>query len=142
MTENSIAWVQRADSSIDDIKEQTSQGASKALREVDWEKERLAEHRLGAFVAVAPSLGLGAFGDDHFINIIPKYTDTAEVLYAWKRAGARRILGILSFRSSEIDQALRENVPFSQIDDIIHAYFQKDAPKLRRLMQVDVQAIT
>ena len=127
-------WVQRADSSIEEVQDQGSQAAIRVLQTTDWENARLAGKQILKSASVPPGLGLGSFGDDHFIHIMPTSVDVADVLYACKKTASRKPLGTMSAQSSKINQLFRKNVPFSQVHEIIHAYYQNDGQKLCRLL--------
>jgi hypothetical protein len=66
----------------------------------------------------------------------------AEVLYARKKIIPKSILGIIHYKSSNIDQVLKKNIPFSQIEYIINAYFERSEQRLIGLLNSALERTT
>ena len=120
------AWIQNSDTSIIDVKSDNSAEVIKAFNEFGWGTERDKRKQLGMDNSVDPSLGFGVWGDERFMNIIPKDDNKIEVLYVKTRTVSKKVLGFIPTESQVNDQFLGENLTQEQAEEIIRAYFAKD----------------
>jgi hypothetical protein len=112
-------WLQHADGHCDTITDETAAGISAALRGFDWEGE-IAKYARLKDKAVPPGLGLGNFGDPHFVHVTSSTGTDCDVLYA---RGGRKA-----------PQIFKKGLPFDATGKIIAAYVRGDERKLLELL--------
>lgn len=119
-------WLQHADTSIENVKANNAEDAVRAFNNFDWKKEQEKQKQMGASQSVPPSFGFGAWGDERFMNIIPKGENNVEVLYVKTKTVPKKILGFIPSTSETNEQFLGENLTHGQVEEIIRAYIAND----------------
>ena len=119
-------WIQHADTSTVDVKARNAEEAIGAFERFNWKQARDRKKEISPNESVEPSFGFGVWGDERFLNLVPKDENSVEVLYVKTAIISKKILGIIPRKSEENKQFLGKNLTYEQAREIIGAYFAND----------------